>query len=85
MGATEVVREQHMLTRWKQPCVIWEASKLTHLVRLARPPIAALTLPKLRRCCPLASCAWRAYGQIPPKKQVLCVAALQSVARASLV
>ncbi|MEY3633610.1 MAG: hypothetical protein RLZZ61_20 [Pseudomonadota bacterium] len=26
-----------MLTRWKQPCVIWEASKLTHLVRLAEP------------------------------------------------
>ena len=26
-----------MLTRWKQPCVIWEASKLAHLVRLAEP------------------------------------------------
>jgi hypothetical protein len=26
-----------MPTRWKQPCVIWEASKLTHLVRLAEP------------------------------------------------
>lgn len=26
-----------MLTCWKQPCVIWEASKLTHLVRLAEP------------------------------------------------
>jgi hypothetical protein len=37
MGATAGVREQLMLTRWKQPCVIWEASKLTHLVRLAEP------------------------------------------------
>jgi hypothetical protein len=26
-----------MLARWKQPCVIWEASKLTHLARLAEP------------------------------------------------
>jgi hypothetical protein len=27
-GMTAGVREQLMLTRWKQPCVIWEASKL---------------------------------------------------------
>ena len=27
-GATAGVREQRMPTRWKQPCVIWEASKL---------------------------------------------------------
>ena len=71
-GATAGVREQLMPTRWKQPCVIWEASKLTHLVRLARPPFAALTLPILRRSCPLASCACSPYGRKTPEKQVIC-------------
>ena len=68
------VREQRLLTRWKQPCVIWEASKLTHLVRLARPPVAALTLPILRRSCPLASCAWKLHDHKEQETQVVCAA-----------